>query len=474
MFCMARWIFVPLCVAFGLGCASERKPPDLSFRLPQEFPYAQRISLPKREAQGEILSKWWESFGDPQLVRLVEEALKANPSVKEALARIEEAKALKAQGASEILPQIGIGASVQRQEANQADGATAYSSSVESSLQLDLFGKTKKGIEALQEGVLKEEENLNHVLSELASEVATAYVELCASQKELLLLKERLQRCETQYRDLVLSRYRAGLTDHSDLEQAQREMALLRYEILQKEREIETQRASLCALLGRPPGTLEALEIPDEVPLPPLQVVMASPAEVIERRPDVRMAKREASARVAYLEEAKRSRLPTLKLLGSLALEALTLGDLIHYPFLTLRIGPSLDLDLFTGGGKAGQIRQQEAKLKQALVQYERAVLEALREVQQILCSIQTHWGMIQETEKVLEAAREILKLEEVRYLSGLSDYEGVIQQRKSLYETQISLADLKAQLALDFVDLYKALGGGWQTEEQDGRKEVP
>lgn len=133
-----------------------------------------------------------------------------------------------------------------------------------------------------------------------------------------------------------------------------------------------------------------------------------------------------------------------------------------------------MDLDLFTGGGKAGQIRQQEAKLKQALVQYERAVLEALREVQQILCSIQTHWGMIQETEKVLEAAREILKLEEVRYLSGLSDYEGVIQQRKSLYETQISLADLKAQLALDFVDLYKALGGGWQTEEQDGRKEVP
>lgn len=451
------------------ACAHHQEPPIPTRELPQAFPYAERISLPKEEARAELLARWWEAFGDPQLVRLVEEALKENPSVEEALARIEEARALKGQGTAGLFPQVTVGTSVRRQGGNTSPYSTAYSTGADASWGLDVFGKTRKRLEGLGHDLRAEEEGLRGVRSSLAAEVATEYLELCALQGELSLLRERLKACEAQYRDLVLARYRSGLSDETDLVRAEREMASLEAEIRQKEGEIEGRKAALCALLGKPPGCLGTLEVPQSVPLPPLEVILASPAEVLERRLDVRKAKELLLAQLAYLEEAKRDRLPVLKVLGSVALQALTLGDLLRYPVLTLEVGPSLDLELFTGGGKRSQIKVQEAKVRQAMAQYEEAVLGALKEAQEALASIQTTWDRIEKIQEAVEASKGLLEVQEHLYAAGLKDYEGVIEERRSLYELKATLVKLKGELALGFVELFQALGGGWEEEEGDG-----
>lgn len=394
------------------------------------------------------------------MVRLIEEALESSPSVKEARARIEEAEALKAKGEAGLLPKVRLGASFTRKGGNLSEETTEYSAEGSVSLGLDPFGRTRKHLEGLSHEVREAEEDLLKAQADLSAEVASTYLELCALEREILLLKERLNSCERQYRDLVLARFGAGLSDYREILEAEREMASLRRQIKQRERGVEIRKAALGALLGKPPGTLEDLGVPDRVPLPPLEVVLATPARVIEARPDVRKAKEAFLAQAAYLEEARRDRFPVIQILGSIALSALTFGDLLHYPLVTFRGGPSLDLELFTGGEKAAQIRLQEARVKQAMAQYEEAVLQALKEVQEALVSLQTTWEEIREIEGALDEAKELLRVQEARFAAGLCDYEEVIRQRQSSYELEIALVELQVQLAKGFVALYKALGG--------------
>ncbi|MDP3230325.1 MAG: efflux transporter outer membrane subunit [Acidovorax sp.] len=409
------------------------------------------------------LAQWWQRFDEPLLTALVEQALRANTSVRTARAALQQARAQVDAQSAGLLPSVGASASTQRSRASNNTGNT-FQAGFDASWEPDVFGRLRSGVNASEADARAAEASLADVQVSLAAEVAVSYIELRGLQQRLAIARSNLA---SQQETLQITQWRlqAGLTTSLVTEQARAAAEQTAAQIPTLETSLAQSRYRLAVLTGQVPGALDAtLAASAPVPQPAAELALAIPAETLRQRPDVRAAEQRIAAALARVSQADAARYPRFSIGGSLGLRALTLGALSGGSAVTSALLGSVSIPLLDGGAARAQVRVQSAALEQARVAYEATVLTALQDVENALVALRGDRERLTRLVAAANAASNAALLAQQRYSSGLIDFQAVLETQRTLLSTQESVAITTAAVAADHVRLYKALGGGWNT----------
>ncbi len=415
------------------------------------------------------LAVWWTTLDDPILSALIDRAVKGNLDLQRARAQIREARALRGIAVAGFLPALEGGASATstRTSKDTGNGKTSelYSTNFDASWELDLFGGVRRSVEAAQGNLQANEENLRDVLVSLLAEVALNYLDVRTSQERLHVAEVNLESQNETYQ-LAQWRYQAGLSDELAVQQARYNLENTRSQIPVLRTSLEEAMNRVAVLLGEQPGKVyKKLEPRRPIPVPPLEVAVGAPADLLRRRPDVRKAERELAAQTARIGVATAELYPKLTLNGSIGLETLSLSN-PSSGLATLSGGPRISWAIFKGGAIRQNIEAQFAIQEQALVHYESAILSALEEVENALVAYVEVQQRRQSLSEATQAAQQAAELARQKYEAGLTDFTVVLDAQRSLLSFQEQLAISNGNVTSNLVHLYKALGGGWTPEE--------
>jgi len=463
----------PLVVAVALalgGCAvgPDYRPPEAA--TPDEWHQLPQTGVRAESPDASELAAWWTTLNDPLLNELIERALAENKSVKQAYARVLQARAQRAIAGSGFWPDIGASASASRSESEgnfneRGEAVTtvgeSYSAGLDASWELDLFGGNRRSLEAATAQLAATEADLRDVMVVLLGDVALSYVGVRTAQSRLAFAERNL---EFQREALDMTRWRAeaGLTTVLDVEQANANYEQTRAQIPLLESSLVQNMNRLAVLTGQTPGALEAeLRDPKPIPVAPVDIVAGVPADVLRRRPDIRSAERRLAAQTAQVGVATAALYPSLSLSGTISWQSLTASDLLD-GFRNERSGITLSLPIFNGGALRQNIKVQNALVEQALASYESAVLAAYEEVENALKAWTSEQRRHQALVEAVASARRAAELARVQYNSGLVDFETVLTADRQLLSLEDSLAVSDGEMTSNLIRLYKALGGGW------------
>ncbi len=444
-------------VALSLvGCSLKLR--EASVDLPEEYIYSDGFY----QSDEQINPRWWESFGDPTLNDLVDQALSENRDLAAAVANVEAARHYLRVAKAEFLPSLSFETIAELTHEDQTT-VQEYTIAPALSWELSLFGELRNTRKMAAASLLQEEWTLRGVELSLSAEVATSYFTLLQYQRGLYIAT-RSYKLREKATALVDSMYRYGMSNGTDLMQAKSLVYTAKSEMEKYRRAVALTSLSLDTLLGQRPQEVDwsnngwAL-INDELPF---SIPVGLPSSLLERRPDVMksyFAMAEAAANVG-VNRAKRY--PSISLTGSggvfaYSLKGLTSGD----PLLWAGTG-ELIAPIFSWGA----LRRKELIAREqyvaSLESYEQSILEALEEVESALVTIDTYEHQTSASTALVLANTKIVENTSALYRSGLGDYLSVIDAERELYSSQISLVELVAQQYINYVDLFKALGGGW------------
>jgi multidrug efflux system outer membrane protein len=392
------------------------------------------------------LGQWWDTLDDPVLSALIHRAVSGNLDLKEARARVREARAKRGEAVAGLFPTLDASGQVTTSKGSEETGAgtsrNLYAAGFDASWEVDIFGGVRRAVEAAEADLQAEEASLRDVLITLTAEVAVNYVELRTYQTRLKVVTNNLKTQEETHQ-LTQWRYQAGLSDALAVEQARYNMESTRSQIPGIRSGLSEALNRLAVLLGEQPGTLSSdLEKPSPIPVTPLKAAVGIPADCIRRRPDIRQAEQELAAQTARIGVAEAELYPKFSILGSIGLEALSIGGFASSDGLTHSIGPSFSWRLFDGGAIRQNIKAQTALQDQALARYEATVLAALEEVENALKSYAEKQNRRAALTLVGEAARRAVALAQNEYEAGIIDFNDVLEAQRS----QLSFEDELAQ----------------------------
>ena len=411
---------------------------------------------------------WWELYQDEELQRLIRIALEENKDLKRAVASIDEFQARLFTARMDFAPQLSATGNfpVARQGGFAVPGfPNPFNHYGQGSLawELDIWGRIRRANEAGLADLLAREENRRAVTLQIVGGVAQAYFDLRQFDMQLEIAKRTLLAWEESVR-IGQARLRQGMINKLDVDQfeAERENAAAR--IAELKRHMIQKENELSVLLGRNPSQIARGRSLTEQIMPPV-VPAGLPSELLQRRPDVVQAEQQLVAATARIGVAKAERFPKLSLTGILGVASPQLTDLgspgtdfgILAPFVT---GPLLNAQTL-----GFQQRAAEAQAKQAVAQYEETILVAFREVEDALVGVSTAREQAAAQERQVKALQSALHLANVRYKGGLANYLEVLIAQRSLFVTELALADTHRLHLVSVVQLYKALGGGWSPE---------
>lgn len=424
-------------------------------------------SLP---AASEESGPWWQRFGDPILDGLVERALDQGLDLREALARVEEARALRGVAGAQRLPSLDASlAYVRRGESdNSPFGAfvpdtSLYSMGLDAAWEVDLWGRVRRSVEAADADYAATVEDARAVAVTVAAETAFSYVDLRAFRSRLAIARRNVE-LQEQTLELVRGRFDAGLVGERDLAQALTILESTRARLPALEIGARSAENRLAVLTGVAPGTgTDEWSEERAIPVPPLAIAVGVPADLLRRRPDVRRAERDLAAQVARIGVAEAERYPQLTLSGNLGLESDDLSDLFESDSGVFGIGPSLRWNLFDGGARRGRVEAQDARAEGARVRWERAVLVALEETENALTRFAREQSRRASLGEAAVQARNAIELAQTQYVEGLTDFQAVLDSQRTLADLEDELAQSEASIATSAVALFKALGGGWE-----------
>lgn len=420
-----------------------------------------------RQSDEEETAKWWTALGDPMLSDLVGRAVEGNLDIKEAQARLRESRARLGISRSGLFPSLdATGLATKSRGSEETGGGQErefYSVGFDAAWELDLFGGVSRSVEAAQADLQAEEEGLRDVLVSLTAEVALNYAELRTAQARLAAVEKNLQVQEESYR-LVRTRVAAGLDDELTELQARYNLENARSQLPGLRASINEAMNRLSILLGETPGSLQGL-LREQMPVPaaPLEIVVCVPADLLRRRPDIGRAERELAAQTARIGVATAELYPKLTLNGSIGLEALSPDKLLRTTSHAYTIGPRVTWPIFSAGSIRRNIDVQSALQEQALIQYESTILNALEEVENALVSYAEEERRRESLQEAAQAAREAMDLARTNYIAGLSDYDDVLDAQRMLLSLEEQLAQSSGTALTYLIQLYKALGGGWE-----------
>lgn len=451
---------VVLAVALGLwGCAVGPK-----FKSPEvAVPSAYIYDSAGTRGDTVVNLAWWQSFGDPTLTGLIEQALDSNRNLAVAASRIEQARLQLKMARAEFGPEFDLG----RNTGASYEGTTGkviqkYEIQATVAWEIDLFGKLRHTAEAARARMLATEQNYRSLMLSLASEVATTYFNLLQYDMSLRIAQETYELRKAS-QDIIDSLVYYGMSSAVDLEQARSLTATAAAAIPQYERaKVQTEMA-LCALLGQNPHTfdVDGTRLFTSV-LVPAEVPAGLPSSLLDRRPDIRQAYYQVAAATAEVGVAVANRYPSFALTGDGGVFSSTLKGLVHgNPFGWSAI-LSISQPLFAWGKnkRAEEIAREENR--QAILNYEQTVITALGEVESALAGIATYRSQVIRYRELLRATRTTQMLTQELYRNGSNTYLDVLDAERELFSTQISFSEVLAAQLAEYVSLYKALGGGW------------
>ena len=408
------------------------------------------------------LARWWENFHDPELTALIGQALKANLDVQIAAARLREARASHAVTAGGLWPSLtGSGSDLRK---GSADGATQsqFKAGLDALWEIDIFGGTRRSVEAAGAVVQAARENLHDVQLTLVSEAALDYIQLRAAQEQIAIAEENLK-AEQHVAELTRKKFSAGFASGLDTATADAQAATTAASIPALETAVRQNIYSLSVLLARPPADLlNDLAKPGPLPLTPPEIPVGLPSDLIRRRPDIRRAEAQLHAATADIGIAVSDFFPSFSLTGSVGWQSDRLHPLFDAANRQWSFGPQIKWPLLQGGSTIANWRLQQALRDESYLTYQRTVLAALFDVESALVAFANEWTRRQSLEQAVASNRHALDLSQKLYARGEVDFVNVLDAERSLYSSETSLSQSRQSISTDLVALYKALGGGW------------
>ena len=409
------------------------------------------------------LSRWWEGLGDPLLSRFVETAIEANLDLRTADARLRQARAERALARGARFPTLGGRGSAVRSGEITSGGSSSelYSGGFDASWEIDVFGGQRRAIEAADADEQAAVESRRDVLVSVLAEVALNYVELRTFQRRLAIAEQNLKIQEDAL-GIVQAQVAGGAASGLDLEQATSNVAATRAQIPSLSQNLSRAKNRISVLLGEAPGSRsEEFRDARELPVPPVEVALGVPADVLRRRPDVRRAERQLAAETARVGVTTAELYPKFVLNGTIGIESLSGAGLGLYD-----VGPEVTWRIFDGGRTRSKIEVQDAIQEQALIAYESALLEALEDVENAITDFAEEQVRLRSLRESEEAAARAAALASTRYEAGASPFLDVLDAQRSLLSAADSRAASEGEVVSNVIRLYKALGGGWNSEE--------
>ncbi len=420
---------------------------------------------------GAALSGWWTCLNDPVLSQLMDEAFAQNLDLREARAKVLEARSQLVIDRADGWPELSARGDYTRQRtsANTAAGQTGgdlvtgtYSAGFDASWEIDIWGGTRRAVEAAEADVKSQEASLASVKVSLAAELAKAYVKVRTCQEQIRVTKKNI-RAQADTLEMLESKLAAGLSDELSVSQARYNLEDTKSALPQIYTDLESSINSIAVLTGQIPGSLHQRLSPKQpVPMPPFDIVTQIPGNTLRQRPDVQKAEYDLAAQTARIGQATADLYPSFSLTGAFGLSSLSSATFFDSDSRTWSLVPGLTLPIFNAGSIRANIRIQEARQEQLLAQYEGTVLSAIEEIRNAL----TAYAREQQRQKALgsavAAAKDAVAISQDKYRNGLVDFDNVLDAQRSLCLFENSLADAKGTVTRNFIALYKAFGGGW------------
>jgi multidrug efflux system outer membrane protein len=472
-----------LLIVTVVGCmvGPDYKPPAM--KLPTQWNgNDQQMKDAANQATKTDLATWWQAFDDPLLNAVIAQALSSNLDEKIALARIREERAYLVISRAGLYPSVGTYGSYTRQRysANTPFGffpqvlprdENIYEAGFDTSWELDVFGGIRRGVEASKADLAASIENARDVRVTLLAEAARDYVAVRALERRLQIAKANL-RDQNDSLKLAQARFEQGFAPELDVFQARSLLETTQAQVPELEAELAQTVHRIGVLLGREPDALQA-ELSDTAPIPGIadpdaiavQIPAGLPSDLLRRRPDIRAAEREIAAATARVGVATADLFPKFNIIGTAGLESISPGNFFFGTSRMWQVGPTMTWPIFEGGRIRAYIEVRNAQEEQALLAYRKTVLNALAEVEDALVA----YAKERTRHQALAASAEDFKRSQLlaldRYEEGYATYLDVLEAQRSLYAAQDSLAQSDQQIIDDLIAIYKALGGGWQTD---------
>jgi multidrug efflux system outer membrane protein len=450
-------------VAAIAGCAvgpNYRRP---AVAVPPSYPGAAPEGPP---AASFAEAHWWEVFQDPQLQTLIRTALDQNVDVRIAATRVLEAQARLGLARSNEFPGAEVQATSNASRTAQSPSRAAYTSTLYqvglgAQWNLDFWGKYRRATEAARGDLLASEWARQAVITALVGSVASAYFELRTEDWQLEIAQRTLASHQDSLRLTQLLADR-GVTSLLDVRQAEQLVYSAAGTIPVLERQIQQQQDLISTLLGHNPGDVARGLGLTEQPHPPT-VPAGLPSSLLERRPDIREAEAQLMAANARIGVARAAYFPAISLTGLAGFASEALARLVTGPAGAWSLVGTLTEPLYAGGSLRSGVRLSEAQQQEAALTYQQTIQTAFREVADALVAYTKDQEFRVQQELVTRAAQDATRLSDLRYQGGAASFLEVLDSDTRSFAAELTLAQAQLNELLDYVQLYRALGGGWQ-----------
>ena len=427
------------------------------------------------------LSDWWTVFDDPILNDLVAEAFKLNLSLQITGLRIIEARAQLGIAIGNQYPQSQtVGGSAARERVSESSpnfnpGAdntfSNYQLGFDASWELDFWGRFSRGIESSDASLNATFADYDDALVSLAAEVARVYVTIRTLETQLNLARANILLQQESLR-IAQIRFDNGATTELDVQQAISNLSSTQANVPALTRSLFQAMNSLSILLGKSPGELNLLSSDaTAIPIAPARIAAGIPTELLRRRPDVRRAEFQAASQSALIGVAEADLYPSFSLFGSIGLQSSDtggsdVGDLFDSDSVVYSAGPSFSWKIFNYGRIRNNVRVQDARYQQSLVNYQDTVLRAYQETEDAMIAFSQAQVEAGFRERSATAAFRATEIASIQYREGAVDFQRVIDSERTLVEQQEQWTTARGDIALNLIAVYKALGGGWSLRE--------
>ncbi|MHB9075042.1 MAG: efflux transporter outer membrane subunit [Desulfobaccales bacterium] len=458
------------------GCAvgpNYRRP---EFKAPAQWTESQEQA--KAAGASEEIA-WWKVFGDPMLDRLIEAAAKSNLDLEQARARIIQARANVTASGAALLPSIEAAGSVTRSQGGISTTTSSEPSSIattagtifqagfDASWEIDVFGGTRRSLEAAKAKLDASVEDLRSTLLTLLGDVAKNYMDLRASQTKREIIRRNVA-AQLQTVEVTRERFKLGLTSYLDVAQAEAQKSTTESDLPTIEASIKQSIHRLSILLGQEPNALKA-ELAALRPLPKAVGRLSSglPSELLTRRPDLRKTERQLAAASADIGVATAELYPKFDLTAAIGVQSSTVSKLFNISSGRYwSLVPGVTWNIFDGGKARATVTNKRAVFDENLAKYRASFLTALEDVENALAAYYAEQTKRLILADSVRADAEAVALAHERYRKGLTNFLDVLTTEKNLYSAQSSLNQSEANLLTNLISLYKALGGGWNAAE--------
>ncbi|MGV8075190.1 MAG: efflux transporter outer membrane subunit [Syntrophobacteraceae bacterium] len=472
---MRRPAILIACALILSSCSLAPKYDRTPGEVPQEFRFRESGGEPQGAQESFAGLGWWEIFEDPQLQSLVRTALEHNYDVQLAAARVEESRALVGVSRSLWLPQINGSYSFQNERLTEV-GHPPLSSFIDPTddvnqlsldlfWEIDLFGRLRSQTDAAKAELFASEWARQAVFSSVVADVAQAYFELRILDYQLEISQRTVKAYENSLA-LVTLRFERGVVSKQDIYQVQALLHTARSTIRDVERKIAQKENQICILLGINPQPIARGRSVEDL-IVRAGVPPGLPSEILERRPDVRQAEELLIASNYMIGAARAEFFPRISLTGLLGTQSVALSDLFTGPAKIWSIGPGVTLPIFQSGRLMSNLKTTEARQRQSLTIYQQTVRQAFREVADGLIAHTKFREFEEEQRALVTSYQNYSRIANIRYKGGIESYLAVLDADRQLFSAELDLATARQNQLLTIVQLYKALGGGWQKAER-------